>query len=187
MGEQGYEGASTRDMAAAAGVSVAALYHHFPSKHDLLREFLDEAWSIVLARLDRRLRTVPPTPPARLGEIVATLIASYVHDDFALSASNVALREYNRLDPPQRRAIEAKIDRLLRLVEREVVAGIASGDFTTSEPREAARAIILLCAALIGPYPSMGRTMPEVISLYQGFAGSLVGSTVPLQPDSQQN
>ncbi|MEZ5255873.1 MAG: helix-turn-helix domain-containing protein [Ilumatobacteraceae bacterium] len=37
MGEQGYEGASTRDMAAAAGVSVAALYHHFPSKHDLLR------------------------------------------------------------------------------------------------------------------------------------------------------
>ena len=36
MGEVGYESASVRDMAARAGVSVAALYYHFPSKHDLL-------------------------------------------------------------------------------------------------------------------------------------------------------
>ena len=41
MGEVGYEGASMRDMAARAGVSVAALYYHFASKLDLLREFLD--------------------------------------------------------------------------------------------------------------------------------------------------
>ena len=37
MGEDGYEGASMRDIAARAGVSVAALYYHFPSKQDLLR------------------------------------------------------------------------------------------------------------------------------------------------------
>ena len=44
MGEVGYEAASVRDMAARAGVSVAALYYHFPSKADLLREFLDGKW-----------------------------------------------------------------------------------------------------------------------------------------------
>ena len=59
MGEDGYEGASVRSMAARAGVSVAALYYHFPSKHDLLREFLDEAWDVTLARIDRRLQGVP--------------------------------------------------------------------------------------------------------------------------------
>ncbi|MBV9953181.1 MAG: helix-turn-helix transcriptional regulator, partial [Acidimicrobiia bacterium] len=35
MGEHGYEGTSTRSIAEAAGVSVAALYYHFPSKLDL--------------------------------------------------------------------------------------------------------------------------------------------------------
>ena len=55
IGEHGFDGASTRDMAARAGVSVAALYHHFPSKLGLLTEFLDEAYDITLSRLDRRL------------------------------------------------------------------------------------------------------------------------------------
>ena len=31
MGEDGYEGASIRDMAARSGVTVAAIYYHFPS------------------------------------------------------------------------------------------------------------------------------------------------------------
>src|SRR4051812_43008898 len=80
MGEDGYEGASMRDMAARAGVSVAALYYHFPSKLDLLREFLDEAYDVTLNRLDRRLAAAGPSPPARLDEIVSTLIASHLHD-----------------------------------------------------------------------------------------------------------
>ena len=60
MGEQGYDGTSTRDIAAAAGVSVAALYYHFPSKLDLLREFLHEAHDIVLARASTRAPSPPP-------------------------------------------------------------------------------------------------------------------------------
>src|SRR5437764_4490740 len=91
MGEDGYEGASMRDMAARAGVSVAALYYHFPSKLDLLREFLDEAYDITLARVDRRLGALAePTPEARLDEVVATLIASHLHDEWAQLAANVA-------------------------------------------------------------------------------------------------
>src|SRR5947208_14016702 len=100
MGEDGYEGASMRDMAARAGVSVAALYYHFPSKLDLLREFLDEAYDVTLARLDRRLAAADPTPVARLDEIVGTLIASHLHDEWAQLASHVAFREYTRLHPP---------------------------------------------------------------------------------------
>ena len=40
MGEDGYEGASMRDMAARAGVSVAALYHHFIMKDRVLVSML---------------------------------------------------------------------------------------------------------------------------------------------------
>ena len=177
MGEDGYEGASIRDMAARAGVSVAALYYHFPSKLDLLREFLDEAYDLVLSRIDRRLAAADPAPPAQLDELVATLVASHLHDDFAQLASNVAWREYTRLQPPERRAIDAKRRTLHRMVERVIVRGVAAGDFATPEPHEAARAIIILASSLVEPYGEMGRTMPEVIALYQGFARRLVGCT----------
>src|SRR5690349_8065309 len=83
IGEVGYDAASVRDMAARAGVSVAALYYHFPSKSDLLREFLDEAWEVSLARMERNLRAVDDDPRAQLDELVGTIIAGQIHDDFA--------------------------------------------------------------------------------------------------------
>ena len=98
MGEDGYEGASIRDMAARAGVSVAALYYHFPSKLDLLREFLDEAHDVTLARIERRLAR--PEHRRRLEVIVGTLIWSHLHDGFARRAAYVVSREYTRLPRP---------------------------------------------------------------------------------------
>ncbi|HEX6239045.1 MAG TPA: TetR/AcrR family transcriptional regulator [Acidimicrobiales bacterium] len=173
MGEDGYEGASMRDMAARAGVSVAALYYHFPSKLHLLREFLEEAYDVVLARIERRLLDVEPTPPARLDEIVATLIASLLHNEFARLAANVAWREHTRLPPPERSTIDETRDRLLDLVAAVVGEGVASGDFTVDEPREAARAIVTLSTSLVEPFGEMGRSMSEVIGLYQRFARAI--------------
>ena len=173
MGEDGYEGASMRDMAARAGESVAALYYHFPSKLDLLREFLDEAYEVTLARIDRRLTRTGPGALERLDEIVGTLIASHLHDSFAQLASNVAFREYTRLNPPERAAIEVRRKELLDLVESVLADGVANGDFATTEPREAARAIITLSTSLVEPFAEIGRTMPQVIELYQGFARAL--------------
>lgn len=170
MGEDGYEGASMRDMAARAGVSVAALYYHFPSKHDLLREFLDEAYDVTLARIDRRLVAVGSDPSDRLDSLVSTLIWSHLHDEFAQLASNVAFREYTRLNPPDRAAIEVKRKALLDLVE-----GLCE-DLGSSSPREAARAIVTLSTSLVEPFGDMGRTVDQVIELYQGFARSLASA-----------
>ncbi len=61
-----------------------------------------------LARLDRRLRLAGDDPFAQLDVLVATIIAGNIHDDFAKLASNVALRDYQRLDPPERAAIAKK-------------------------------------------------------------------------------
>ena len=133
MGEDGYEGASMRDIAARAGVSVAALYYHFPSKQDLLREFLDEAYDVILARLARRLSAAGAEAGARLDEVVGTLIASHLHDGFAQLAANVAFREHTRLNSPERTSIDAKRRRLLDLVEEVITAGVADATFTVVE------------------------------------------------------
>jgi AcrR family transcriptional regulator len=177
MGEDGYEGASMRDMAARAGVSVAALYYHFPSKQDLLRQFLDEAYDVILARLERRLGAADPEATAQLDEVVSTLIASHLHDAFASLASKVAFRDYIRLKEPEREAIDEKRRRLLQIVEDVVGAGVAEGVFAAADPRETARAIVLLCTSLAESFPEMRRSMAEVIALYQGFARGVAGAS----------
>lgn len=42
MSQRGVDGTSMRDLAAAAGLNVASLYHYFPSKRDLLESVLIE-------------------------------------------------------------------------------------------------------------------------------------------------
>jgi AcrR family transcriptional regulator len=173
MGEDGYEGASIRDMAARAGVSVAALYYHFPSKLDLLREFLDEAWNVTLARLDRRLEAAGPAPADRLDAIVGSLISSHLHDAFSQRAANVAFREYTRLNPPERAAIQKKRLELLALVEGVLCDGVRDGSFTVDDTREAARAIVTLSTTLVEPFREMERSLEDVIALYRRFARSI--------------
>ena len=173
MGQDGYEGASMRDMAARAGVSVAALYYHFPSKHDLLHEFLDEAYDVVIARLERRLAAADPAPFAQLDTVVATLVWSYLHDEFAQMAANVALRDHGRLDAPERTLIVAKRARLLAITETVIADGVAAGTFFVDDAREAARVVVTLCSSLVEPFPNMGRSLAEVIALYQRFARAI--------------
>ncbi len=42
MAQQGVDGTSMRNLATAAGLNVASLYHYFPSKRDLLVAVLEE-------------------------------------------------------------------------------------------------------------------------------------------------
>ena len=170
IAEDGFEGASTRDMAARAGVSVAALYHHFPSKLGLLREFLDEAYAVTLARIERRLDGVEGAV-ARLENVVGTLVWTHVHDEFARRASVVAVREYTRLDPADRAAIEVQRKALLDLIEGIVRDGIRSKAFRTDEPREVARAIVSLTSSLVGVYAEIDRPLDDVIALVPAVRG----------------
>jgi AcrR family transcriptional regulator len=176
IAEDGFEGASTRDMAARAGVSVAALYHHFPSKLGLLSEFLDEAYRVTLARIERRLDGVTG-PVARLENIVGTLVWTHVHDEFAQQASVVALREYTRLLPPELAAVEVQRKALLDLIEAVIQDGVARGAFRTDEPRETARAIVSLTTSLAGVHDEIARPLDEITTLYQQFAIRLAGAS----------
>src|SRR4051795_10850900 len=128
MGEEGYEGTSTRDIAAAAGGSVAALYHHLPSKLDLLREFLHEAHDVVNGRVAREIEVAGPEAVDRLDAAVRTLIWSNLHDDWARKAALVSWREHGRLDQTDRRLIAKKRRQLVDLVDAVIERGIAEDE-----------------------------------------------------------
>lgn len=173
MGERGYEGTSTRDIAAAAGVSNAALYHHFPSKLELLRQFVQEAHDVVLARLARRIEAAGDDPRAQLDAAVETVIASSLHDRWARGAAQVAWRELGRLDEPDRRAIAASRDQMTDLIEQVVAAGAQRGVFRTDAAREVAQAVLTLCISVVEPWAESTRPMAEVIDLHQRYAVAL--------------
>lgn len=173
MGEHGYEGTSTRDIAAAAGVSVAALYYHFPSKLDLLREFLAEAHDVVLARMRRQIEAAGTDPRRRLDAGVATLISSSLHNTWARRAAQVAWRELGRLAKADRESIAATRSEMVAVLEGIIADGVAAGVFTTKEPAEAARAIVTLCVSAVDPFSEPVRSMDEVIELHQRLAATL--------------
>lgn len=186
MGRHGYDGTSTRDIAGEAGVSVAALYHHFPSKLDLLREFLHEAHDVVLARLEREIDAAGPEPRDQLDSAVGALIASNLHDHWAQLAAQVAWREHGRLDAPDRRAIAAKRERMVDQLERVVRAGVEVGDFTTGDPRAVAVALLTLCISVVDPFPPPSKKMDDVIELYQRFAVALACTPVSTRPRARR-
>jgi AcrR family transcriptional regulator len=173
MGEEGYEGTSTRDIAAAAGVSVAALYHHFPSKLDLLREFLHEAHDVVNGRVAREIEVAGPRAVDRLDAAVRTLIWSNLHDDWARKAALVSWREHGRLDQTDQRLIAKKRRQLIDLVEEVVETGVADGDMATEEPRLVASAIVTLCVTVVDPFAEPQSSMAKVIASTQRLARTL--------------
>jgi AcrR family transcriptional regulator len=173
MGEHGYEGTSMRDIAGAAGVSVAALYYHFPGKLDLLREFLLEAHDVVLGRVERRVEEAGPTARAKLDAAVAALIWSNIHDGWARQAALVAWREHGRLALPDQKLVAKKRLQLVEIVQGVLEAGLDADEFATTEPREVARAILVLCVSVADPFVEPQAPMAKVIELHQRLAAAL--------------
>ncbi|GAC1593161.1 MAG: hypothetical protein NVS3B21_13850 [Acidimicrobiales bacterium] len=184
MGTRGYDGTSTRDIAAEAGVSVAALYYHFPSKLHLLEEFLHEAHDVVLARLHRTVAAAGPKPVALLDALVATLIWSHLHDGFAQLASIVAWREVGRLGEEGQTAVAAKREQIVMLLATVLAEGHRDHDFATTEPQEVARSIVTLCISVVDPFSEDAVSVEAATERYQRFARALANATPPPGPSS---
>jgi AcrR family transcriptional regulator len=91
MSQRGVDGTSMRDLAAAAGLNVASLYHYFPSKRDLLESVLVEhGFFPVQARTEAREgRTANSPLEVLLSEI---LISMFEVEEFVRLMVGEAIR-----------------------------------------------------------------------------------------------
>jgi AcrR family transcriptional regulator len=82
MSQRGVDGTSMRDLANAAGLNVASLYHYFPSKRDLLVAVLEERG--LLGNLQSYVFTeADPEAPDVLGSLLEDMILSMLEvEDF---------------------------------------------------------------------------------------------------------
>ena len=123
--EQGFEGASIRDISRATGISLSGLYYYFESKQKLLYLIQNNAFALILDRLRVRLHDVRE-PHARLRVLVRN------HVEYFLSHPNemrVLSHEEEALQSPYREEIAA-VKRRYYALAREIFDGVAAAGLT---------------------------------------------------------
>jgi AcrR family transcriptional regulator len=118
--EQGFEGASIRDISRVTGISLSGLYYYFESKQKLLYLLQKSAFTNIMERLKRRLAGVED-PESRLRVLVQN------HIEYFLSHPNemkVLSHEEEALDPPYREEMAAIKKRYYALA-REIFDEVA--------------------------------------------------------------
>lgn len=169
--ELGYAGATVRDIAARAGLSVPGVYHHWPSKQHLLVALLDLTMDDLLRR-SRAARAEGDGPVERFEFLVECLALYHAHRS---QLGFIGASEMRSVEEPARARIAAARTEQQRMVDDEVLEGCRRGLFATGLPREAARAVVTLCTGLPQWWsPSGPSTAAQVAEHYVGFALDLV-------------
>jgi AcrR family transcriptional regulator len=104
IARRGYHQASIREIARAAGLSLAGLYHYVGGKDELLFLVLDRSLDILLGTLDQA-QAVARTPEARLLALIRTHLDFGFHHAAALKVIN---RDWDLLGEPRRSEVSAK-------------------------------------------------------------------------------
>ncbi|MGW5385318.1 TetR family transcriptional regulator [Nocardia sp. NPDC003963] len=169
--ELGYHGSSIRDIADRAGLSVAGVYHHWPTKQHLLVALLDLTMDDLQQRC-RAARVEGDGPVERLERLVECLALFHTH---RRELGFIGASEMRSLDEPHRTRIVAARRDVQRMIEDEVVEGCRRGAMRTPLPREAARAVATLCTALPQWWSPTGGLSPDAIARqYIDFALDIV-------------
>lgn len=173
MAEHGYHGTSVRDIAAQAGVSPGAIYHHFGSKQSVLVTILDRGIDRLVRMTEDALFAAGDDPAERLRAIVETHVLAHARGRRESFIGNSELRS---LESVGRALIVTKRDAQQRMFDRVVADGVARGVFTTPFPVEAARVIVSACTAVATWFRTDGPLSPEeVVERYKRVALDTVG------------
>ncbi|MFF0450272.1 TetR family transcriptional regulator [Streptomyces sp. NPDC004609] len=171
---RGYHGASTRDIAAAAGMSPAAVYAHHRTKAGLLFAISEAGHRHSLTVCERALAE-ETTPVARIRALVHDFTAWHArHHQLA----RVVQYELDALLPEHRNRITELRHRTERLFRHEILAGVEAGDFRTDDVDGAALAVLSLGIDVSRWYvPGGPRTPVGVGRLYAGLVLTMLGTS----------
>lgn len=173
--ELGYHGASMRTIAERANLSVPGLYHYYASKQEMLVAVLDLTMSDLLAR-SHAARSEGEGPVERFALLVECLALVHTH---RRELAFVGASEMRSLEPEARERVAAVRREQQRMVDVEVEEAVRSGAFATSQPHEAARAVVTMCTALAQWFRDNGPASAEqVAAQYVDFALDLVRCVV---------
>ena len=170
---KGFHGTTTRDIAAAAGMSPAALYVHHRSKEELLYLISRTGHELTL-RLVRDAVATSEDPREQLLAVVRAFTAHHARSHTSARIVNYELAALSAEHLEEITAVRREIDQAMRDV---VEAGAAAGVFHTADPRMTALALLSLGIDVARWYRDEGGWTPEqVADHYAEAALRLVGA-----------
>ena len=171
--EKGYNGTTTRDIAARLGLSAAAMYPHYKSKEELLYAIAYEGHQKTVAWLEEA-DPVTESPADRLRAVIGEFARTHAQYH---ARARVVEYELAALAPDHYRVIVGLRRELTRHVRRIVEAGAADGSFVVPDSEGVTLAIISLCVDVCRWFPAGRYTDPDkVAKLYSELAVRLVGA-----------
>jgi AcrR family transcriptional regulator len=133
----GYANVGMRDIADAVGIKGASLYHHFPSKEDILFAVCLTVTQVPVEET-LPLLDAPGTPTERMSSLVR---AHLVHLNSRRVEYIVGLHELASLTTEHRAIVEDYRRQYQRRVRDVVAAGMRTGEFTVPDARLASFAL----------------------------------------------
>ena len=182
--EFGYHGATVRDVAQRAGLSVPGVYHYYPSKQHMLVAVLDLTMDDLATR-SIAARAEGRAPVERFSLLIQCLALFHTN---RRELGFVGASEMRSLAPAERARIAASRRAQQQMVDVEVDAACLEGSFKVARPHEASRAVVNMCTSLSGWYDGKGAsTAEEIAAHYVEFALDLMRFVPrPAQPDAEQ-
>jgi len=172
--EFGYHGTPTRKIAQSVHKSPAAVYAHYPSKHELLFQIIIRGHEDLLSRI-LNAKELGTTPVERLSEVART------HAEFHAQYSAIARVANYELHNLDSNALETilQIRRQIESIVREIIAaGNERGDFDVADGNLAASAMLSMGIDVSRWYQPNGRlTVTDIGDAYAGYARRMVGIT----------
>jgi AcrR family transcriptional regulator len=171
--EVGYHGASVRDIAQRARLSVPGVYHHYPSKQAMLVALVDLSMEELVHKC-RLAHADGGSAVTRFSHLVECVALFHMH---RAELGFVGASELRSLEPGARRRYDKRRAEVRSMFEAEIKAAIASGDFRRDGAREARVAIVTMCTALPQWFHHDGRlTAEQIAKRYVEFALRLMSA-----------
>lgn len=161
----GFERATNRDIAAAAGVTAAAMYRYFDSKPELYEAVVRDAMAVIVPRVRRAIAAASSLRGAfrALLQVVGTMDAS----EQAAARFLAGMPNEMQRHPEVATRVLADPGEIFVAVNELVAAGIRSGEISRDR---AQRAVSVLIATLMGLSAYTNTLGPELGSeATQGF------------------
>jgi len=170
---RGFHAAGMREVAAEAGLSVAGVYHHYPSKQQILAALLDFTMAEIRWRIEAA-RSEGETPVESFALMVEALALFHaVRGDLAFLGAS----EMRGLEGDELTRVVALRDQVQHELDEQARVCLATGDFQCDDPRTAGRAIATMCTSLPSWFRLGGPLTPQqVAKQYATFALTLMGS-----------
>ncbi len=170
---KGFHGTGIRELADAAGLSSATLYHYVGTKEDLLVEIMQTSLDRLLQAAHQVIRECP-SPVAALSGLVQTHVVAHA---LQRAETVVVDTELRSLTPSRRAPIIARRDEYEGLWASVIDNGCAAGVFHVPDARVARLALLQMCSGVANWYSPRGsRELTDVASTHARLSLAMLGA-----------